>query len=173
MEQVASGGMEKLSLRSVAASLDLAPNALYRYFASRAELQAAITAEITEQVHAGLRSAAGRKAPEQALRALARAYVLFAREQRHFYEAFLMTPCDRTEEGQVAHTALWRFVSEQVERVSGPAKVGEATVGLWAFLHGFVELQRAGVFEEGKPLSGFAWGMDAWLKAARRGDRRG
>lgn len=172
MEQMASGGMEKMSLRSVAASLDLAPNALYRYFASRSELQAAITAEITEQVHAGLRKAAGRKAPEQALRALARAYVLFAREQRHLYEAFL-TPCDRTGDDDVAHTALWGFVLEQVERVSGAKNAAEAAVGLWAFLHGFVELERAGVFAEGKPLSGFRWGMNAWLKAARGEDGRG
>ena len=51
MEQLARDGMEKLSLRSLAASLDLAPNALYRYFASRSQLEAAIAAEITDHLH--------------------------------------------------------------------------------------------------------------------------
>src|ERR1700730_8577099 len=69
MEQLARDGMEKLSLRSLAASLDLAPNALEWLFASRSQLEAAITAEITEHVHESLRKAAGRKAPEQAIRA--------------------------------------------------------------------------------------------------------
>src|ERR1700733_16208712 len=59
MEQLASRGMEKLSLRSLAASLDLAPNALYRYFPSRSALGGALTVEITGQVHARLRKAAG------------------------------------------------------------------------------------------------------------------
>ena len=95
MEQLARDGMEKLSLRSLAASLDLAPNALYRYFASRSQLEAAITAEIIEHVHESLRKAAGRKAPEQAIRALVRAYIRFAHEQKHFYDVFLR-PCAET-----------------------------------------------------------------------------
>ena len=105
MEQLARDGMEKLSLRSLAASLDLAPNALYRYFASRSQLEAAITAEITQQVHEGLRKAAGRKAPEQAIRALVRAYIRFAHEQKHLYDVFLR-PCAETQEGEAAHTAF-------------------------------------------------------------------
>ena len=49
MDQLARDGMEKLSLRSLAASLNLAPNALYRYFASRSQLEAAIAAEIAQE----------------------------------------------------------------------------------------------------------------------------
>ena len=166
MDQIAREGMQQLSLRSLAATLDLAPNALYRYFPSRAQLGADITTEITRRVHTGLQKAAGRKPPERAVRALARAYVLFAREQSHLYAAFL-TPCLPTPGGQAAHTALWDLVLQQVARISGPEKAVEAAVGLWAFLHGFVELHRAGAFDEGKPLSGFEWGLDAWFKAAR------
>jgi AcrR family transcriptional regulator len=166
MEQVASGGIERLSLRSLAASLDLAPNALYRYFPSRSQLEAAITAGIINQVHADLRKAAGRKSPEQALRAIVRAYVRFAREQRHFYDAFLK-PCLHTPDGEAAHAALWDFVVEQVTRLCGPKKAPEAAVALWAFLHGFVEFKIAGLFDEGKPIKGFEWGVDAWFKAVR------
>jgi AcrR family transcriptional regulator len=167
MEQLASHGIEKLSLRSLAASLGLAPNALYRYFSSRSALEVALTAEITGQVHARLRKAAGRKSPEQAIRAIVTAYVLFSTEQPYLYNAFLQ-PCAEDEEGgDPAHEALWAFVLEQVARVAGPKKAPEAAVALWALLHGFVELKRANVFQQGKPLTGFDWGLQAWLKAAR------
>lgn len=166
MEQLAREGLEKLSLRSLAASLNLAPNALYRYFASRSQLEGAIAAAITGHVHEGLRKAAGRKAPEQAIRALVSAYLRFAHEQSHFYEVFLR-PCAETPEGEAAHVALWNFVLEQVGRVSGPKKAPEAAVALWALLHGFVGLEGAGVFQRGKPRSGFDWGLQAWFRAAR------
>lgn len=166
MEQLSRDGMEKLSLRSLAASLDLAPNALYRYFASRSQLEAAIAAAVTDHVHDALRKAAGRKQPEQAIRALLRAYLRFAHEQRHFYEVFLR-PCAETPEGDAAHVALWNFVLEQVGRVSGPKKAPQAAIALWALLHGFIGLESAGVFEQDKPRSGFDWGLQAWLRAAR------
>jgi AcrR family transcriptional regulator len=166
MEQLAREGMEKLSLRSVAASLDLAPNALYRYFASRSQLEAAIAAEITAHVHESLGKAAARKPPEQAIRALVRAYIRFAHEHKHLYEAFVR-PCVETSEGEAAHVALWDFVLEQVGRVSGPKKAAEAAIALWALLHGFIGLANAGVFERDKPRSGFDWGLQAWFRAAR------
>ncbi len=165
MAQLASDGLEKLSVRSLAASLGLAPTALYRYFPSRAELEAAIVAEVTAQVHAGLVKAAGRKSPETAIRALASAYVLFAQEQSHLYRAFL-TQSLPTPESEAAHAALWGFVLSQVARVAGVKKAPQATVALWAFLHGFVELKGAGAFSGEKPLSGFIWGLNAWFKAA-------
>jgi AcrR family transcriptional regulator len=173
MEQLASHGMEKLSLRSLAASLDLAPNALYRYFPSRSALEGALTEEIVVQVHARLRKAAARKSPEQAIRAIIKAYVLFSAEQPYLYNAFLQ-PCAEGEEAEEpAHEALWTFVVEQTARVAGPKKASEAAVALWALLHGFVELERAGVFHQGKPLTGFDWGVQAWLKAARGAGERG
>lgn len=165
MEQLRRDGMEKLSLRSLAASLDLAPNALYRYFASRSELEAAIAAEITEYVHQGLRKAAGRKAPKQAIQALVGAYLRFAHEQKHLYDVFLK-PCTETPEGEAAHVALWNFVLEQVDRVTGPKKAPEAAIALWALLHGFIGLANAGVFDRGKPRSGFDWGLQAWFRAS-------
>jgi Tetracyclin repressor-like, C-terminal domain len=62
---------------------------------------------------------------------------------------------------------LWNFVLEQVGRISGPKKAPEAAIALWALLHGFVGLASAGVFERGKPRSGFDWGLQAWFRASR------
>ena len=167
MARVAGEGMDGLSLRSLATSLGLAPTALYRYFPSRAEMEAAIVAEVTGLIHARLLKAKGRKSPEPALRALSQAYVLFAREQPQFYRAFLARsmPCDGNE---AAHEALWTFVLGEVTRVAGAKRAAEATVALWSFLHGFVELEAAGALTQEKPSSGLRWGLDAWFRAARR-----
>jgi AcrR family transcriptional regulator len=170
LEHLARDGMQKLSLRSIAAELDVAPNALYRYFADRAQLEAALDAAITTQVYETLRAAAGRKAPESAIRAMAAAYLDFAHEHRFLYQAWVK-PCSPIAESVSAHDALWSFVAEQVARVSDDKRAPEAATALWAFLHGFVELEAAGVFQESKhgkdSRKSFAWGLKAWLAAAR------
>src|SRR5271155_3613980 len=85
MEQVSRDGIQKLAIRSVAAALGLAPNALYRYFANLAALEAALAEESRRRLLEVLRKAAGKKPPEEAIRSIARAYLQFAREQRQVF----------------------------------------------------------------------------------------
>ena len=163
--QIEAGGLRAMSLRSLAASLGLAPNALYRYFADRASLEAAVSAEMADRLHALLRRAVGKKAPAAAMRATAAAYLKFARENRFLYEIFML-PCEGTPEDAAKHERLWLFVVEEVGRLAGPSRAPEAAVALWAFLHGVTALDAAGVFAHGKPLRGLAFGLDAWLASA-------
>jgi AcrR family transcriptional regulator len=165
IEQIGAGGVRAMSLRSLAASLGLAPNAIYRYFADRARLEAAVSAEIAARLHTLLRSAAGKKAPSRAARAIAAAYLTFARENRFLYEIF-MQPCLGTPEEDAKHEQLWLFVLDQVVRLAGPTRAPEAAVALWAFLHGVTALDAAGVFAHGKPIRAVAFGLDAWLASA-------
>src|SRR5215813_5076009 len=88
MEQVVREGIKGLSLRGLAGTLGLAPNALYRYFADRAALEAALSEESVRRLEAVLRKAAGKKAGEEAVRSIAQAYVRFAREEP---EVFALT----------------------------------------------------------------------------------
>jgi AcrR family transcriptional regulator len=57
----------------VAATLGLAPNALYRYFANLAALASALADESRRRLLEVLQKAAGKKAPEQAIRSIAQA----------------------------------------------------------------------------------------------------
>jgi AcrR family transcriptional regulator len=166
MEQLEREGLQKLSLRSLASALGLATNALYRYFDDRSHLETALVARITLEMRETLVKAAGRKQPEAAIRAMARAYLKFAHERRFLYEAWIK-PCAETPESQTAHESLWGFVAGQVAQITGETHAPEAATALWAFLHGFVELEAAGVFHQGKPLSSFEWGLKAWLDSAR------
>jgi AcrR family transcriptional regulator len=166
LEQIAEGGMAQLSLRSVAAKLGVAPNALYRYFSDRAHLEAALSSEGAALLLAVLREAAGRHTPEDAIRAMALAYLQFAREQAPMHEVVMMR-CDRSEQDRDAHHEIWLFLAAYVTQITGEASAQEAAVALWAFLRGMAALEAAEVFSEEKPVSGLDFGMEAWFRAAR------
>src|SRR6516225_6110748 len=81
LKQVESKGVETLAIRSVAAKLGLAPNAIYRYFESLAALKAAVAEEAYLRMLETMRKAAGGKKPAEAVRAFSEAYLRFAHEQ--------------------------------------------------------------------------------------------
>ncbi len=190
IRQVETDGLGKLSLRSLAASLDLATNALYRYFADRAHLEAAIANEALLRLYAVLAHAALPqpvlpKAPlsqgalsqatrlqaqerdeVQAVRRVAKAYLLFAQENPALYN-ILMTPQVPDAEGS-AHEVMWAFTVNLMSRVAEPSKAAEAAVALWAFLHGIVTLEQGGAFGPTKPRAGFAFGLNAFLAGLPR-----
>lgn len=165
---LARQGLRGMSWRAVAASLGLAPNSLYRYFASRDHLEMAVAAEVAGRLHAALlKTNPKERAAEESIRAFAKAYLRFAREQHLLYEA-LLVPRPAAGEDAIAPKRLWLFAVGLVSRVSGPKVAQEATVALWAFLHGIAALQSADAFDEEKPFtSSFEFGYRAWIEAAR------
>jgi AcrR family transcriptional regulator len=165
IEQVEQRGLRGLSLRSLAAALELAPNALYRYFADRSVLESALAGEASRLLYAAMQRAVHKGAPEQAIRGIARAYLAFARKHPNLYELLLL-PCDTEGERAAAHEKLWGFVVEHVTTLTGRGQANEASVALWAFLHGIAELEAANVFGDEKPGASFDFGLNAWLAAA-------
>ena len=171
VEELAHGGIRGLSLRNVAASLGLAPNAIYRYFLDRSALEAALANEAARQLQLALRNAADGCEPITALRKMSSAYIEFARDNRYLYE--VMMSLHAPEHDATFRQSLWRFTVEQVQRVAGSERAARASVALWAFLHGAVALEAAQVFGESKPASGLEFGLDAWLMAvSTRGEPR-
>jgi hypothetical protein len=63
----------------------------------------------------------------------------------------------------IQHQSLWTFTVEQVQRIAGSDLAAQASVALWAFLHGAVALEAAEVFGDSKPASGIGFGLDAWF----------
>jgi len=165
MDQVSRDGVNKLAIRSVAAALGLAPNALYKYFSNLAALEAALAEESRRRLQAALHKAAGKKPPEEAIRSIAKAYVRFAREQPQIFSLTLMPSTTETE-GEAAHVQAWRFVLGHVAGIYGEERAAEAAVALWAFLHGMTALEAARVFGKRKPVSSFEFGLQMWIRAA-------
>ena len=168
VKQLAQGGIRDLSLRNIAASLGLAPNAIYRYFSDRRELEAALSSEAARQMEVALRKAAEGREPITAIREMSSAYIKFAKHHPHLYEA--MMSFHAPERDATSHESLWAFTVEQVQRIAGSDRAPQASVALWAFLHGAVLLDAAQVLGELKPASGLAFGLEAWLMAVSTPD---
>jgi AcrR family transcriptional regulator len=164
LKQLAHVGIRDLSLRNLAASLDLAPNAIYRYFSDRSALEAALASEAARQMELALRRAAEGREPVTAIREMSSAYIKFAKDNHHLYDV-MMSPHVPKHDATL-HQSLWTFTVEQVKRIAGPDRAAQAAVALWAFLHGAVALEAAEVFGESKPSSGLGFGLDAWFMAA-------
>src|ERR1700722_2647414 len=163
VKELAHGSIRDLSLRSIAGSLDLAPNAIYRYFSDRRALEAALANEAARQLELALRKAADGCEPVTAIREMSSAYIKFARDNRHLYE--VMMSLHAPEHDATFRQSLWSFTVEQVRRIAGPGRAAQASVALWAFLHGAVALEAAQVLGERKPASGLEFGFEAWLMA--------
>src|ERR1700733_10077566 len=168
IKEVVHGGIRGLSLRNIAASLDLAPNAIYRYFSDRSVLEAVLANEADRQLELALRKAAAGRYPVTAILEMSSAYIKFARDNPHLYEAMMSLHAPGHD--ATSHLSLWTFTVEQVQRIAGSDRAAQASVALWAFLHGAVALEAAQVLGEIKPASGLEFGFEAWLMAvsARR-----
>src|SRR5271156_1539345 len=108
------------------------------------------------------RVAAGRELVT-AIREMSSAYIRFAKDNRHLYDVMMSPHVPKHD--AIQHQSLWTFTVEQVQRIAGSDRAAQASVALWAFLHGAVALEAAQVFGESKPASGLEFGLDAWLMA--------
>jgi AcrR family transcriptional regulator len=161
LKELAHGGIRDLSLRNIAASLDLAPNAIYRYFSDRRALEAALANEAARQLELALRKAAYGREPVPAICKMSSAYIKFAKDNSHLYEVMMSHHAPGHD--ATSHLSLWAFTVEQVQRIAGAHRAAQASVALWAFLHGAVALEAARVLGEIKPASGLEFGFEAWL----------
>lgn len=164
MAQLDESGLDALTIRGVAAALGVAPNALYRYFKSLSDLRGALSERSQQRLLQAMQEGSNGKAPAAAIRGIAQAYLAFAKDHR---PAFLLTLYPSSVEGdEAAHRQSWRFVSAQVARLYGEAAAPEATVALWALIHGMTALEDAGVVGGIKPSSGLEFGLKMWLERA-------
>src|ERR1700684_2219887 len=130
VKHLAHGGIRDLSLRNLAASLDLAPNAIYRYFSDRSALEAALAGEAARQMELALRRAADGREPVAAIREMSSAYIKFAKDNRHLY-AVMMSPHVPKHDATL-HQSLWTFAVGQLTRLAGSDRAAQASVALWA-----------------------------------------
>jgi AcrR family transcriptional regulator len=79
LDELSSGGIRNLSLRNIAATLGLAPNALYRYFSDRAALEAALADECARRLEMVLRKATHGADSAKSIRRITDAYLHFAK----------------------------------------------------------------------------------------------
>ena len=129
-------------------------------YPSKTDRQTILSAAVKELVHGGIRDLSLRNI---AIREMSSAYIKFARDNPHLYEAMMSLHAPGHD--ATSHLSLWTFTAEQVQRIAGSDRAAQASVALWAFLHGAATLEAAQVLGEIKPASGLEFGFEAWLTA--------
>jgi AcrR family transcriptional regulator len=168
MKQVESEGIDSLAIRSVASTLGLAPNALYRYFESLATLKAAVAEEARLQMLEVMQKAARRKGPAESIRAISEAYLRFAHEQPRVFAIYLKTsgPDSNIPQCTPLCARNTEFFLEQVTRVYGEKRAWDASLALWATLHGLAVLREAGVLSGSQSSTSLKFSLKMWIEGA-------
>jgi AcrR family transcriptional regulator len=152
MHLFAEQGYDGVTMRALAAALDVSAMTPYRYFAGKEALFALVRAEAFRRFADVLQGALDRRAdPLERLRRLKRAYIGFALDERDAYRIMFELrqpdPADHPElvaESRRAFGVLHRTVAEAVaagQLAGDPLRLAYV---MWADTHGLVSLHLAG-----------------------------
>ena len=187
-------GVQSLGMRAVAARLGVRPASLYKHVVDLAGLQALLAEHAAGELLTAIDAAIARapnsarvESPKMPMLFMANEYLRYARDQPALYALLTAetSPRPATERPsaaerpsataaaaasipQVARAALWQRLLQVVGDLTGSADDTDAAVALWAFLHGFITLERAGMFGTDGPGGGFARGVKAMAAGLRR-----
>jgi AcrR family transcriptional regulator len=159
-------GREALSMRKLAEALDLKAPSLYRHYADKNALEQAIAARAATQLQDALEQAIRPlRSASKVLHQTARTYCEFAKTHLELYDLMMtnFTPASVQES-----KTLWNFVLEVIGRITGNPDDTSAAVALWSFLHGFVTLERNGLFGPSGPQNALEVGIDALIAGLPR-----
>lgn len=154
-------GLEKLSLRGLAKAVGVSPTAVYGHFADKTELLIALHTGgfkvFREALEAALDALPPKARGEDRVRALGLAYMQFARERPHLFDAmFFWTPDfsrvtqEQLQEGVgsewLLRDAIIGMLREEGVEL-GAADAAVASFSAWALVHGITTLLRTGAVE--------------------------
>ncbi|BDC53163.1 TetR family transcriptional regulator (plasmid) [Bryobacterales bacterium F-183] len=159
-------GLDALSMRVLAARLEVRASSLYRYFSDREQLESALGDRAAEELRMAMDLAIEGKNPADAFAAAAEAYRAFAKAKPGAYAVLHRNPA-ATE----PRKRLWLTVLGLVGRLTGDADDTSAAVATWSYLHGFCTLEASGLFGASGPKEGFRRGVATFangLRASRK-----
>ncbi len=135
-------GLEHLTIRRIAETIDRTQPAVYQHFAGKDEILTAVVADGFVALVERLKRAA--KGAKPSLTAIASAYVRFGLERPRLYELMFVEPpviaFAVADTPRPAQAAFASFATAVAESGLGPTQVDTATEVVWAALHGLVML---------------------------------
>ncbi len=143
---VRHGGAEGLTMRSLADRLGYSPATLYLHFRNKQALLEAVADQGFAQLEAAIDEKALAAGPDRALGAAVEAYVSFAIDEAQTYRLMFRTPLPEGADPGPRRRVFQRL-QQEIAR-SGGVPAGSETAALrrvWSFLHGRLELGRAGI----------------------------
>ncbi|MEH7119772.1 TetR/AcrR family transcriptional regulator [Neobacillus vireti] len=141
-------GMSEVTLASLAKKLGIRPPSLYNHFDGLPGLRKKLAIYGINQLYEELAVAAIGIAGTEAVLAMSKAYVNFARRHPGLYEATLLAPNPEDEEVQQAGAKIVNLTVRilQTYQLTGEQAI-HAVRGLRSILHGFSSLEQKGGFK--------------------------
>ena len=147
-------GLEHLTIRRIAETIDRTQPAVYQHFAGKDEILTAVVVEGFVALVERLKRAA--KGGKPSLTAMASAYVRFGLERPRLYEVMFLGPpviaFAVTDTPMPAQTAFEMFASAVAESGLQPTLGDTVTEVMWAALHGLVMLSITKRLRPGRAL---------------------
>jgi AcrR family transcriptional regulator len=176
-------GFGKLTIRQVAAHVQLSPMAIYRHFHSKDELIAALVAAGFQKWELRLQSAVSHVSSRQKLRNAMLAYRDFALQEPKLFELMFLVrradvpvaPASLQSSPSPAFSQVIAAVRQSISEGSlAHADVAETILLVWSAAHGIITLHFAGRFGHNDEVfrNIFARTIDHLLKALRSSNRR-
>lgn len=157
---IARDGVEAFSLRAVAREVGVSPSALYRHFADKDALVAAVAADGFARLAARFAAVPG---PDP-LTGLGAEYVAFAVENPTVFRLMFRAG------GAAAGAAAWEALVDAVGRAGvPPAARRDAALLCWSAVHGFANLRIDGALAEDRVEDGLAAVLDGITRGLARG----
>lgn len=137
-------GLDALTMTMLAGELGTKVSSLYNHVANLEDLRGEIQVRAMEQLAVVVRSSAMGRSGKDGLRAIAEAFLAFARERPHRYDAMTRAPLDRDRYFAAAAGAI-----EAVAVMVGTTGVDQRDnlafeMALFAALHGYASLETGG-----------------------------
>jgi AcrR family transcriptional regulator len=141
-------GMQEVTLANLAKKLSIRPPSLYNHFEGLPGLRKKLAIYSLEKLYDELANAAIGVSGTEALLAISRAYINFARTYPGLYEATLMAPNPEDEDVQHAGTKIVQLSVRVLQsfQLEGDLAL-HAVRGLRSILHGFSALEQKGGFK--------------------------
>ena len=165
-------GEAALTLRRVAGVLGVVPNALYRYYATRDVMVAAVADQVARRLLAAVDKALDRPGQDgphrdkDRIRTLMEVYAAFAGDHPALYATLMANrpAADARLPHPLGYDLLWLRVIEVLEPLTGRADAPAAAVTLWSLLHGMWALDRADLLGNQTPKDAGGFAINAVLK---------
>lgn len=165
------GGLDAVSMAAVAGRVGIRPPSLYKHFADRSDLLAAVATAVARDLGRTLVAAAGLAGPEPraCVHALATAYRTFALSAPRATALLFSSVAPGAEPSAEAQAEAARPVLEVATALVGPTAALAAARALTAFTHGFTSMESAGAFRFGGDVDeAYGLGIDALVGGLER-----
>jgi len=146
---IEQAGDEQLSLRELAAKLNVKAASLYNHIDGIEEIRIGIGLKAIEMLNAALAGAVKGKDRDEALKAAAKAYRAFAKEHPSLYKAIIKVPMS----GESILSKEWPYSLQPLLGTVGEYQIThEDMINFFRYLrsamHGFLSLERAGFLKD-------------------------